>query len=148
VAQYKGGKTTMVANLLRSLVDGDDFLGHSAATPIDGAVVLIDTEMPQDTLERWLQQQRIVGDDRIVPLALKGSLASFDLLDDDVRAAWVAKLRECGTAYLVLDNVRPVLDIQGLDEHHDVGRVLVAFDTLLREARIAESCVVHHMGHV
>jgi len=146
-AQFKAGKTTLIGNLIRSLLDGDSFLGEHAVVPLTGTVVLIDTEMSQATLEAWLAAQRISADDRIIPLALKGSIASFDLLDDEVRAAWAARLRDYHAEYLVLDNVRPVLDVHGLDEHRDAGRVLVALDSLLRDAAIGESCVVHHMGH-
>ena len=35
----------------------------------------------------------------------------------------------------------------GLDENHDAGQFLVAFDALLYEAGILDACLVHHMGH-
>jgi hypothetical protein len=35
-----------------------------------------------------------------------------------------------------------------LDESHDAGRFLVAFDALLAEAGIGEGGIAHHMGHV
>jgi len=148
VAQFKSGKSTLIGNLLRSLVDGDRFLGHADVVRLSGTAILLDTEMHQSTLDDWLEAQRIACDDRIIRLSLKGSLGSFDLLDDEMRAAWAARLRQYAVEYLILDNMRPVLDVHGLDEHHDVGRFLVAFDTLQREAQISEACIVHHMGHL
>jgi hypothetical protein len=49
---------------------------------------------------------------------------------------------------LLFDCLRPVLDALGLDESHDAGRFLVAFDALLLEAGIGEGGIAHHMGHV
>ena len=121
VAQFKSGKSTLIGNLLRSLVDGDRFLGHADVVRLSGTAILLDTEMHQSTLDDWLEAQRIACDDRIIRLSLKGSLGSFDLLDDEMRAAWAARLRQYAVEYLILDNMRPVLDVHGLDEHHDVG---------------------------
>jgi hypothetical protein len=147
VAQFKAGKTTLVGNLLRSLLDGDPWLGSAAVLPIDGFAVLIDTEMAESQLDDWYRDQRIVHDNQVVPLALRGKLTSFNLLDATVRSAWADHLRTLGTKYLILDCLRPVMDALGLDEQHDAGRLLVAFDLLLAEAGIREAAVVHHMGH-
>lgn len=146
-AQFKAGKTTAVGNLLRSLVDGDPWLGVASVTPISGAIVLLDTEMAQTQLDDWHREQGIRAGDRIVPISLRGHLSSLNLLDPGVRAAWVEHLDRVKAAYLILDCLRPVLDALGLDEQRDTGRFLVAFDALLREASISEAAVIHHMGH-
>ena len=39
------------------------------------------------------------------------------------------------------------MDALRLDENHDAGRFLVAFDALLAEAGIHEGLIVHHTGH-
>jgi len=69
------------------------------------------------------------------------------VLDPQVRSAWADHLRTLGTTYLILDCLRPLLDALSLDEQHDAGRLLVAFDQLLAEPGIREAAVVHHMGH-
>jgi len=146
-AQFKAGKTTMVGNLARCLVDGDPWLGQHPVTPITGTVVLIDTEMTAAQLDHWLTDQSIVADDRVVPIPLRGNLNALDLLTTTGRAGWATRLRELRCGFLILDCLRPVLDAFGLDEHRDTGRFLVAFDALLAEAGIGEAMVVHHMGH-
>lgn len=146
-AQFKSGKTTLVANLLRSLVDGDAWLGTAAVTPIDGCVVLLDTEMAETQLDEWYRDQGIRNDERVVPLPLRGALTGLNLLDASVRTTWAAHFRTLGTRYLILDCLRPILDALGLDEQHDAGRFLVAFDELLKEAGIPEAAIIHHMGH-
>ncbi len=146
-AQFKAGKTVLVGNLVRSLLDGDPFLGHSAVHPVAGCVALLDLEMGEVMLDGWLRAQAIRHDDRLLVAPLRGRLASLDLLDDAKRSAWAKLLRDRGVEYLVFDCLRPALDSLGLDEHREAGRFLVAFDELLQEAGIPEALVVHHFGH-
>lgn len=146
-AQFKAGKTTLIGNLLRSLVDGDPWLARDPVEPISGAAVLFDFEMSPAQLDTWLRAQQVRATDRVLPVPMRGRASTFNLLDDGIRARWSERLRGCGATYLVLDCLRPVLDALGLDEHSEAGRFLVAFDALLAEAGIPEACVVHHMGH-
>lgn len=146
-AQFKAGKTTLIGNLIRSLVDGDPFLGRYVATPTPGAVWLLDFEMSDSQLDDWLRAQCIRDDDRVVVVPMRGRAAAFDILNPSLMAAWANRMREGAASYLILDCLRPVLDAVGLDEHRDAGRFLVAFDALLADANITEAAVVHHMGH-
>lgn len=145
-AQYKAGKTTLTGNLARCLVDGTPWMGRHEVDPVNH-VVILDLEMGERQLTEWLRDQRIAHPERITVVALRGKAAHFDILDPATRADWAAHLREHGAQYLILDCLRPVLDMLGLDEHRDAGRFLVAFDALLTEADITEATVVHHMGH-
>jgi hypothetical protein len=146
-AQFKAGNTTLVGNLSRSLVDGDDWLNKHGVSPISGTVAVLDFEMGADQLDNWLRDQRIRNDDRVRVEALRGRAAAFDLLDERRRAKWAELLRQHGAGYLVVDCLRPILDALGLDEHRDAGRFFVAFDQLLTDAGIDDALVVHHMGH-
>lgn len=144
-AQYKAGKSTIVANLLRSLADGDPFLDEFEVTPPAGPVVLIDDELDPRQLRRWLRDQGIHNADQVRVLALRGQVSTFNLLDPDTAAAWVRQLK--GAEFVIFDCLRPVLDACGLSEDKDAGRFLVAFDELLRAAGIDGAVLVHHMGH-
>lgn len=146
-AQFKAGKTTLVGNLLRSLADGDDFLGRFTCTPPDGRIVLLDDELDEAMLRRWLREQGVRHLDKVAVVSLRGRVSSFDILDPDIRAQWAAMLRQAGTQFLVLDCLAPVLDALGLSEDKEAGRLLVAFDELLGEAGASEGLMVHHMGH-
>jgi len=147
-AQSKAGKTTIRDNLMRSLTDGDPFLGRfTVHTPAE-CVVLIDDEMSEDTLRRWLRDQAITNTVAVADvIALRGRVGAFNLLDDRCRDRWAERLRDLGCDYLVLDCLRPCLDALGLDESRDAGRFLVAYDALIDEAGISDSAIVHHMGH-
>jgi hypothetical protein len=143
-AQYKAGKTSIIANLLRSLVDGDPFLGRYSVESIE-RVLLIDTELDERTLRRWLRDQTIRNIEGINVLSLRGRLSSFAITDDRNRAEWAARI--AGAELIMLDCLRPCLDALGLSEDKDAGIFLTAFDALCRESGAGEAVVVHHMGH-
>ncbi|WP_418062425.1 AAA family ATPase [Pimelobacter simplex] len=143
-AQNKTGKTTLVGNTIRSLVDGADFLAHYKVEPVE-RVVLIDDEMSRSKVRSWLKDQDIREVQRVEVVALRGALSSFDILDPAVRQQWADVVR--GADVLVFDCLRPALDSLGLDENLDAGRFLVALDELCREAGVRELMLVHHMGH-
>lgn len=147
-AQYKAGKSSTVGNLIRSLVDGDPFLGRFNICETSRSLVLIDTELSENTLRLWLRQQGINNTAAVADvMSLRGKLGSFNIVDDRTRAQWATRLADLGADYLILDCLRPALDAIGLDEHSDVGIFLTAFDALLDEAGVPDALLVHHMGH-
>ncbi|ATD69184.1 MULTISPECIES: ATP-binding protein [Gordonia] len=146
-AQRKSGKTTLVANLLRSLADGDPFLGDYEVTPPGGRIILLDDELSPRQQRQWLRDAGITNTNRITLYSLRGRVATLNLLDDRTRAAWATRLRDDGASVVILDCLRPALDALGLSEDKDAGRFLVAFDALLAEAGATEGLIVHHAGH-
>lgn len=146
-AQWKAGKTTARDNLVRSLADGERFLGRFTVHRPAGQVVIIDNELDERMLRRWLRDQGIRNEQSVSVLALRGQTATFNPLDPDNRARWAAKLRHLNAAVVLFDCLRPVLDALGLSEDKDAGRFLTAFDALLHEAAVGEAVVIHHMGH-
>ena len=146
-AQYKAGKTTLVANLVRALADAEPFLGaFDVATPAR-RLVLLDDELGDDMVRRWLREQHIDNTAAVADVVtLRGRLSSFNPADDRNRGRWAARLRDLGADYLVLDCLGPVLAALGIDENAP-GEFLAAFDALLHDAGIEDSLMVHHMGH-
>lgn len=147
-AQFKAGKSTLAANVIRALVDGEPFLGEFVVRDRARRLVLIDDELGDSQLRRWLRDQGIVRTDAVADVVcLRGRLDAFNLLDAVIRQRWVDRLRSLDCDYLILDCLRPVLDALGLDENHDAGRFLVAFDAVLTAAGVLDALVVDHMGH-
>ncbi|MBM7807653.1 hypothetical protein JOD57_003490 [Geodermatophilus bullaregiensis] len=143
-APHKAGKTTMIANLVRCLVDGGDFLGRFKVEPAQ-RVVLLDNELDRRMIRSWMRDQSIESTKAVEVLALRGKLSGFNILDPVVRAEWAARIGPAD--FMVFDCLRPALDALGLSEDKDAGRFLVALDALVAEAGIGELFVVHHMGH-
>jgi hypothetical protein len=159
VAQAKAGKTTLVGNLVRSLVDWCPLLTEgvtdvgdlgTVAPLVDGeTVALIDLELDRRTIRRWLRDQGITNTDRVLVESLRGRVGNFDIQDPARRAAWAAHLAERGVRVLIVDCLGPLLAHYGAEENSntEVGQVLAALESLKREAGIEEVVLVHHAGH-
>lgn len=146
-AQYKAGKTTMVHNLVRSLVDGAPFLGQFDTAPVSGRVVVLDFEMPEAEARRWLRDTGIERADAVMYMNLRGRAAAFDPTDPACRAEWAELLRTVGCEVLVVDCLAPIATALGLDEKDGLGPLVDSLTTLGTEAGGAEVLLIHHMGH-
>ena len=137
----------MIINLIRALLDDKPFLDTYDVSPLNN-LALLDFEMADDEpnqLDEWYRAANIEHDDRLTIIPLRGRAASFNILDDVIRAEWAARLR--GFDYLAIDCLRPILDALGVDENHETGLFFGPLDALLQEAGIRECALVHHMGH-
>lgn len=144
VAQYKAGKTTLNGNLIRSLVDGEPFLGEYKVQP-GRRVVLIDDELSPRMVKSWLLDQRISNAADVSLMTLRGQLSTFDIMDETCRSEWAATIK--GNDVLIFDCLRPALDALGLSEDKESGVFLNALEELAHEAGVREILVTHHMGH-
>ena len=86
-AQFKAGKTTVVGNVLRALADGTDLFDRFPVRP-GARIVLIDDELDDRHLQRWLTDQDITNQDAIRVVTLRGQLATYEIRDLDLRAEW------------------------------------------------------------
>ncbi|PRX48671.1 AAA domain-containing protein [Prauserella shujinwangii] len=146
-AQRKAGKTTTVLNVVRSLVDGQPFLGRYAVTPLRGCVEVWDLEMSPKQYRRWLRRQGVMHTDWLTVRHFRGNVASLNLLNPQIRAQLATQLRAANVQVLVLDCLRPLMDALGLDENRDFGRLSGPLDALKAESGVTELLVVHHAGH-
>lgn len=144
VAARKTGKTTARDNLVRSLADGEPFLGHFAAKAM-GRIVVIDIEMSRRQIRRWMDDQGVRKTNAVEVLSLRGKAATFNIMNPTVRAFWASVLKDADV--VILDCLRPILDGLGLNENTDAGQFLMAFDALLDEADARAAVVIHHAGH-
>jgi hypothetical protein len=147
-APAKGGKTTLMGNLLRSLTQGEPFLGQFPVPQLPGAVYVMDIEMTRNQHIRWLQEMGI-SSASVYFQHLRGRVADFNLLDDTSRTWWAQRLRSLGVSFLIVDPLSPVLQASGLDEDKtpDTDRWFSALKQLCLEAGVSNSVVCHHHGH-
>jgi hypothetical protein len=148
-AQQKAGKTTMRDNLMRSLVDGDRFLDRFEVQPVlaGRSVAILDNELAEPTLRRWMRDQTVSNVDRVQVVSLQGRLGSFDILSDRVRAEWANMLEDVAADVIIFDCLRPALDALGMSEDKEASRFAEALSALKFEAGAKELVLVHHMGH-
>ncbi len=148
VASAKAGKTTMTANLVGSLADGGDFLGHHV-TPLQPGewVTIFDTEMTELQLQDWYRDLGLQNADRVRLVPIMGRATGLNFLEDEPLQQLVG--RYAGAHTYILDPVGPVLSGLGLDENSntDVQRFLSAWDTFVTLMGGKESVIVHHAGH-
>lgn len=142
------GKTTLSGNLIRSLADGVPFLGAFEINQTAQRMVIIDNEMTAGMLKSWLRAQGIVNTSAVVDVVtLRGQAGMFDMGSDQVRDMWTRRLADLGCDFLFFDCVKPVLEAMGLDENHDMGKLLYPMHEMLTAAGVPDVLVHHHMGH-
>jgi hypothetical protein len=149
-AAAKSGKTTMVAaNLIPSLVDGKPFLGRHAPQRVAGSVALLNMEVGERTLRRWLRDSGTVGVEQVVVANLRGKASALALASDAGRRRFADFLKSRDTELVILDPLAPVLASLGLDENSnsDVARFFGWWSEALALAGVVDDIVVHHTGH-
>jgi hypothetical protein len=143
-----GGKTTLSGNLVRSLADGDPFLGKFAVNHTAHRIVVIDNEMTEPMLRRWLRRQQVRNTAAVADVVnLRGQAGLFDMSNHRLRGEWARRLRDLGCDVVIFDCLKPVLEAMGLDENRETGKFLYPFAEMLADAGVEDVLVHHHMGH-
>lgn len=143
-----GGKTTLTGNLVRSLADGDPFLGVFEVHQRAERIVVIDNEMTPAMLKRWLRRQGVRNTAAVVDVVcLRGRAGLFDLGNDRLRDMWARRLADLGADFVVFDCLSPVINAMGLKESTELGKFLHPLTDMLTAAGVADVLVHHHMGH-
>ncbi len=145
-AERKAGKTTVVRELVRAAVDGDKFLGEFGVVLDDGAtVVVLDTEMPVDTLHREYTRAGVKSLDRLDLRSLRGIERALDARTEAVRARWRREIAP--GSLIVVDCLYTLFGALGVSENSDeVVSVLAGLRSLATECDAAGLVVVHHLG--
>ncbi len=99
-AQRKTGKTTMIGNLARCLISGEQFLGRFAVKPLRGTLAILNYEVATATLARWLQDIG-VNLDRVILVSLRGRSSPLRHLDQ--RAELATRLRGAEVEAVIVD---------------------------------------------
>lgn len=143
-----GGKTTLTGNLVRSLADGDPFLGVFEVHQRAERIVVIDNEMTPAMLKRWLRRQGVRNTAAVADVVcLRGRAGLFDLGNDRLREMWARRLADLGADFVVFDCLSPVINAMGLKESTELGKFLHPLTDMLTAAGVADVLVHHHMGH-
>jgi hypothetical protein len=146
-AQAKAGKTTLVLNLVRSLLTGEPFLGRFDVEPVE-RVALLDLELSEAMIQRWLADIDLGPDAarRLVLYPLRGLGRLLDLRAEPVVDLWAERLAPVDL--VVVDPIGAALSPLGIEENSstEVGGWLGGADALMTAAGV-EMLMVHHHGH-
>lgn len=144
-AQFKAGKTTLVNNLTRSLVDGQPFLDKF---DVDGEhrVGLFNYEVGRDQFRVWLRDAAITNTEQVTVLNLRGY--RMPLITPRIEDWIVEWLKEHGTTCWVLDPFARAFVGSGDNENDNslVGRFLDALDIIKERAGVRELVMPTHTG--
>lgn len=145
VAPEKAGKTTLVGNLVRSLVDGTPFLGSFDVEPPAGRVAVLNFEVTGQMLTSWMRDMNIVNNDRVTMLNLRGFRLPL-LVPDGVK--WLAEqLRAAEVSVMVVDPFGAAFRSAGganENDNSEVGRFLSALDEVKQLAGVGELLMPVH----
>lgn len=146
VAKRKTGKTTLINELVRSLADGEKFLGRFEVIPADGAIAIFNYEVEPSQYRRWLREVGIVNSDKIHVLHLRGQ--SLPLSHPRVRAWTAAWLREREVKIWIPDPYSRayVGSVNNGNDEAEVGRFLDLLDQVKTEAGVSELIMPTHSG--
>lgn len=144
VAQRKTGKTTMLLNLARSLLTGEDFLGKFTVRPIDGIVAILNLEVSAAMLGRWADEHGI-DRDRLYLVNLRGRRNPFTHPQD--RAILATDLRARDVESLIVDPFGRAYPGKSQNDSGEVGAWLVDLDLFARgEVGAKDLVLTAHAG--
>lgn len=145
-AQYKVGKTTLMANLLKSYADGDKFLGEFAVKPGAGRIALLNYELTEDMLlDEYLTPLGIENPDRVALLNLRG--LNFDLRSPAAFDHAVEWLQDYECDALILDPFGAAARLTNENDNSEARNWLLGvLDPLKEAAGIRDLWISAHTG--
>lgn len=145
VAQNKVGKTTLALNLVRSLIDREEFLGQFHTDLPDGRVLYLNYEVSDVRFLEWLRRLDLANPDRLVVLHLRGKVFPLDHSAVHERVARAARAHDA--RLLVVDPFQRAFTGESEADNAEVGRFLAKLDELKDRAGVPDLIVVDHAGH-
>lgn len=144
VAMRKTGKTTLMLNLARCLVTGEDLLGHFATRPVAGKVALLNYEVSGSQIARWAAEVAVPSD-RLLVVNLRGRRNPLSHPED--RETLSGLLREHDVESLIVDPFGRAYTGTSQNDSGEVGAWLTDLDKFARaEAGVADLILAAHAG--
>lgn len=144
VAQRKTGKTTLLLNLARALLTGEELLGRFATRPIAGKVAFLNYEVSGDQVGRWAHEAGL-PEDRLVFVNLRGRRNPLPVAED--RARLVEILRAHEVESLIVDPFGRAYSGSSQNDPGEVGAWLADLDRFARgEVGATDLVLAAHAG--
>lgn len=143
VAQRKTGKTTLMMNLARCLLTGEDFLGSHSVDPIDGTVAFLNFEVSGHQIARWALDNGVPAD-RLLLVNLRGRRNPFSNDDDTIALAELLRGHEVGA--LLVDPFGRAFTGVKQNDPGEVGAWLSSLDRFAADAGASSTILAVHAG--
>jgi hypothetical protein len=146
-AQAKVGKTTLMENLARSLLDDEPFLGEFKVFFPERRVLYLNYEVIRDRFEQWVRQIGLEDTDRLIALHLRG--LGWDLTLPDVQRQLIAACLTHDVGLMIVDPLEEAytpLKASG-DPNPHLRTVFKELNRIKHEGRVDDLFVIDHAGH-
>lgn len=144
-AQYKAGKTTMINNLAKSLVDGGKFLNYFKPATHPGRVVIFNYEVSENQYRRWMKDVSIENTEMVTLVHLRGK--SVPLRSDYVREQVIETLAKLNCQTWIVDPFARAFTGSGDENSNsDVGAFLDMLDIVKERAGVSNLILPVHTG--
>jgi hypothetical protein len=143
-AKAKSGKTTMSMSLLKSLADGDDFLGKFKVNPVEGRIGYMNLELTEHQMQEWVGRQDIKNHDRIHFWNLRGKVNPFRSANS--RNHLIEEIKSLGIKTLIIDTFSKIFPGEA-NNNSEVNRFLAMLDVTLDKAGVEQLIMLVHAGN-
>jgi hypothetical protein len=143
-AKAKSGKTTLSMALLKSLADGDYFLGKFKVNPVEGRIGYMNLELTEFQMQEWVARQDIENHDRIHFWNLRGKVNPFRSANS--RNHLIEEIRSLGIKTLIIDTFSKIFPGEA-NNNSEVNRFLTMLDVTLDKAGVEQLIMLVHAGN-
>jgi hypothetical protein len=144
-AEYKSGKTTLINNVVKSLVDDHPFLGKYGVNDHDGNVVIFNYEVEPRQYRQWMREVGIINTDRVKLVHLRG--LRMPMTSEFVQERVVDILKGFDAQTWIVDPLaRAFVGSGDENSNSDMGTFLDTLDVIKYEAGVDNLIVAAHTG--
>jgi hypothetical protein len=144
-AEYKSGKTTLINNVVKSLVDDQPFLGKYGVNDHDGNVVIFNYEVEPRQYRQWMREVGIINTDRVKLVHLRG--LRMPMTSDFVQERVIDILQGFNAQTWIVDPLaRAFVGSGDENSNSDMGTFLDTLDVIKYEAGVDNLIVAAHTG--
>lgn len=130
IAQRKAGKTTLILNLIRSLLTGTPFLGRFSTIPVTGRVAFLNYEVNAAQIARWADEAGI-DHSRLYVVNLRGRRNPLAVPED--RAVLAGRMQSLGVESVIVDPFGRAYTGTSQNDAGEVTAFLVDLDKFVRQ---------------
>lgn len=145
VAAYKAGKTTLVMNIVRCLIDGGLFLGRFKTSPVNRNVGYLNFEVNENQSKAWLKRLGIKKPERLFTWNLKGFGSPLSTAMS--REKFIQALIEKDIEVLIIDPFSGAYRKGDSNHNDEVKDFLLQLDEVARKAGVQEVLMAVHAGN-